>query len=96
MVFVLLFGLPAPFRRETTLQPIRLTPATTTIYGGLTVEAPSADRQRPKIGVALAGGGAKAAASIDVLKVLRQEASQSMPSPATHPQESRSPSSRTI
>ncbi|NTW66879.1 MAG: hypothetical protein HGB21_11345 [Nitrospirae bacterium] len=73
MVFVLLFGLPAPFPRETTLQPVRLTPATTTIYGGITVAAPSADGQRPKIGVALEGGGAKAAASIDVLKMLRPE-----------------------
>jgi NTE family protein len=74
MVFLLLFGAPAPLRSEqTTLRPVRLTPATTTIYGGLTVAAPSADRQLPKTGIALAGGGAKAAASIGVLKVLRRE-----------------------
>jgi NTE family protein len=74
MTFVLLFGCPAPLRAEQTpLRPVRFTPPTTTIYGGLTMAAPTADRQRPKIGVALAGGGAKAVASIGVLKVLRDE-----------------------
>lgn len=44
-----------------------------TVHGGLRVALPYAPDIYPRLGLALAGGGAKAAASIGVLKVLHQE-----------------------
>lgn len=71
---LLTLGAAAPVRSEQArARPLHFTPPVATIYGGLTVAAPASDRERPRIGIALAGGGAKAAASIGVLKVLRQE-----------------------
>lgn len=54
-------------------QPQKLTLTYTTRYGGLKIAGSREDRNRPKLGLALAGGGAKAAAAIGVLKVLDQE-----------------------
>ena len=74
MFSLLILGLPAPARSgQSPSEILRFTPALTVLYGGLTVPAERADSDRPRIGVALAGGGAKAAASIGVLKVLHQE-----------------------
>jgi NTE family protein len=53
--------------------PLTIRPAYTTTHGGLrTVESPVRNTM-PRLGLALAGGGAKAAASIGVLKVLVRE-----------------------
>ena len=53
--------------------PILFTLPTTTTYGGLRVALPAGSGKAPKLGLALAGGGAKAASSIGVLKVLDRE-----------------------
>ncbi len=45
----------------------------TTVHGGLRVAVSPEKKNLPKLGLALAGGGAKAAASIGVLKVLEKE-----------------------
>jgi predicted acylesterase/phospholipase RssA len=45
----------------------------TTVHGGLKTAVLPKTKFVPKLGLALAGGGAKAAASIGVLKVLEQE-----------------------
>lgn len=74
MPFLLATGIPARvLAGQTADGPLRFFPSTTMTYGGLRTAGPSAKNLRPKIGIALAGGGAKAAASIGVLKVLRQE-----------------------
>ena len=51
----------------------RFTLEHTMIHGGLPAALPAGSARQPRIGLALAGGGAKAAASIGVLKVLRRE-----------------------
>ena len=56
------------FCRET---PIRFSLTTRTVYGGLTSVAVPAPLL-PRLGLALSGGGARAAASIGVLKVLAE------------------------
>lgn len=61
---------PAPARSEQ--KPVRFTLSFTTKYGGLRTAAP-ASGNNPALGLALAGGGARAAASIGVLKVLDRE-----------------------
>lgn len=43
------------------------------LYGGLKKALPPPGREMPKLGLALAGGGARAAASVGVLRVLEQE-----------------------
>jgi hypothetical protein len=53
--------------------PARVTLATMTISGCRTVAAPSSDKQRPKIGVALSWGGAISGASFGLLKALHRE-----------------------
>jgi NTE family protein len=60
--------------------PVRSQPAAVvfrpvyhTIHGGLTAALPPQAGHLPKLGLAFAGGGAKAAASAGVLKVLQQE-----------------------
>lgn len=50
-----------------------ITVSTTTVFGGLPIAEPLRSSPRPRIGLALAGGGARAAASIGVLKVLKRE-----------------------
>jgi NTE family protein len=52
---------------------IRFTLDYQTIHGGLKVPAVSVADGTPRLGLALAGGGAKAAAAVGVLKVLEQE-----------------------
>ncbi len=54
-------------------KPLRLKLAYTTTPSGLNTVAVPAKRNVPRLGVALAGGGARAAASIGVLKVLTEE-----------------------
>jgi NTE family protein len=53
-------------------KPVQFRISTTTVHGGLRIATVPAE-QLPRLGLALAGGGAKAAASIGVLKVLQQE-----------------------
>ncbi len=60
-------------RADCQTKPLRLTPAYTIKHGGLRSPVPPASTSMPKLGLALAGGGAKAAASIGVLKVLAKE-----------------------
>lgn len=68
------FCLPHPARPEqTSSRTLRFTLTTSDTQGGPRSVLPTAGKDRPKIGIALAGGGAKAAASIGVLKVLRRE-----------------------
>ena len=57
------------------MRPLILSLVCTLLLTSLSAQpAPSADRQtRPKIGLALSGGGARAAAHIGVLKVLERE-----------------------
>ncbi len=62
--------LPRPSYAE---QQLRLTVPFKVVYGGLFVAAPPEEKYLPRLGLALAGGGAKAAASIGVLKVLEDE-----------------------
>lgn len=69
VLFVLIMPCPVVSRE----QPLRLTLSTTTVFGGLKTVSPQAGRGLQRVGVALAGGGAKAAASIGVLKVLAEE-----------------------
>ncbi|HTG00152.1 MAG TPA: patatin-like phospholipase family protein [Nitrospirota bacterium] len=45
----------------------------TVVHGGLKVASDRFDENMPRLGIALAGGGAKAAAAAGVLKVLRRE-----------------------
>lgn len=52
---------------------VRFTLDYQTIHGGIKVPALPAAEGTPRLGLALAGGGAKAAASIGILKVLEQE-----------------------
>jgi NTE family protein len=53
--------------------PLRFTVPETDASGGPGSPAGAAASRRPRIGLALAGGGARAAASVGVLKVLRDE-----------------------
>ena len=62
--------LPGPSHAESLLH---LTVPFKQIYGGLLLAATPEDKTFPRLGLALAGGGAKAAASIGVLKVLQDE-----------------------
>jgi NTE family protein len=54
-------------------KPLRLKLTYTTSQSGLKTAAVPTDRNVPRLGLALAGGGARAAASIGVLKVLAEE-----------------------
>ncbi len=54
-------------------QPLKIRLAYTTTRSGLKTIASPPGNNMPKLGIALAGGGAKAAASIGVLKVLMRE-----------------------
>jgi hypothetical protein len=60
-----------PSRCEQKLLKLRL--SYTTVHGGLRIAVSPEKKNLPKLGLALAGGGAKAAASIGVLKVLEKE-----------------------
>jgi NTE family protein len=53
--------------------PLHFKPTYATVHGGLQTALPSQASRAPSLGLALAGGGAKAAASVGVLKVLKQE-----------------------
>jgi NTE family protein len=74
-LLLFLYAMAGPARSaEDAAGSRRFSVAYTTALGGLPVaETPAGLRRRPRIGLALAGGGAKAAASLGVLKVLRQE-----------------------
>lgn len=54
-------------------KPLKLKLTYTTAHGGLRTAVSPTKKNLPRLGLALAGGGAKAAASIGVLKVLVQE-----------------------
>lgn len=54
-------------------RPLKFKLTYTTIHGGLKIPISPVKKNIPKLGLALAGGGAKAAASIGVLKVLDRE-----------------------
>ncbi len=71
LICVQLFVQPACPAHAQELVRFRLT--YTTIYGGLKTAVTPPDQTVPRVGLALAGGGAKAAASIGVLKVLAEE-----------------------
>ncbi len=71
-VFIL-FSSPAPCQQRQADKPLRFTLDYKTVHGGLRVAVPPGQRNLPRLGVALAGGGARAAASIGVLKVLQRE-----------------------
>ena len=62
-----------PLQAQAQQLPLRLTIPFAPIYRDLTIAAPPAEKNVPRLGLALAGGGAKAAASIGVIKVLIQE-----------------------
>ncbi len=67
-------GEPGLFAEQTARKrPIRFTLDYTTVYSGLRTILPVEQKGMPKIGIALAGGGARAAASVGVLKVLHRE-----------------------
>jgi len=74
---IIMFCLPHSALPEQTLSPpspiLRLTLSANNAQQGLGPALPVAGKGRPRIGIALAGGGAKAAASIGVLKVLHRE-----------------------
>lgn len=53
--------------------PVKLKLVYTAKHGGLRIPVAPASTTMPKLGLALAGGGAKAAASLGVLKVLERE-----------------------
>ncbi len=65
------FLLPGSSQAEQ--QQLRLTVPFKQVYGGLFLATTPEDKNLPRLGLALAGGGAKAAASIGVLKVLQDE-----------------------
>jgi NTE family protein len=52
---------------------VQFRPGYATVHGGLRIATVPAAEHLPRLGLALAGGGAKAAASIGVLKALQQE-----------------------
>jgi len=62
-----------PVSSHAAQQPLHLTVPFKQVYGGLFLAATPKDKDFPRLGLALAGGGAKAAASIGVLKVLQEE-----------------------
>ncbi|MCK9418969.1 MAG: patatin-like phospholipase family protein [Nitrospirae bacterium] len=66
-----LFLIPGHAASQSQSLKIRLTYATT--HGNLKTVAAPAGKNMPRLGIALAGGGAKASASIGVLKVLARE-----------------------
>ena len=70
ILFCLLFSPSSSLAQQA---PLLFTPSYQTVHGGLKIAVPPAADSVPKLGLALAGGGAKAAASIGVLKVLQQE-----------------------
>ncbi|MEK6743174.1 MAG: patatin-like phospholipase family protein [Nitrospirota bacterium] len=68
------FSLPHPaLSGQTPSRSLRFTLTTAVAQGTIRTVMPAAGRGRPRIGIAFAGGGAKAAASIGVLKVLYKE-----------------------
>ncbi|OGW36189.1 MAG: hypothetical protein A2010_13770 [Nitrospirae bacterium GWD2_57_9] len=71
-LFLCLVLLPASQARSEQA-PLQFKLSFQTVHGGLKVTAPPAGDPFPRLGLALAGGGARAAASIGVLKVLQQE-----------------------
>ncbi len=71
LITIVLFLTPGPASSQP--QPLHVGLTYTITHGGLkTVDSP-AGKNIPRLGIALAGGGAKAAASIGVLKVLARE-----------------------
>src|SRR5512145_3216835 len=73
IVPILLAAFPVSSSAEQPLRPKKFTLSYQTRYGGIRTVASSDQKGRPRIGLALAGGGAKAAASLGVLNVLRDE-----------------------
>ncbi len=71
ILFFLLLHVPSISGSEQ--PPVRFKLTYQTVHGGLKVATAPAAESMPRLGLALAGGGAKAAASIGVLKVLEQE-----------------------
>jgi len=69
IIGIILFASPAHSQQKTVI----FTLPTTTTHNGLRTTIPLAKKNMPKLGLALAGGGAKAAAAIGVLKVLERE-----------------------
>ena len=69
LVPLVLFAQQAPAQPKP--EQLRLT--YTTIHNGLQAMVPPMKKNLPRLGIALAGGGAKAAASLGVLKVLARE-----------------------
>jgi len=63
----------APAQAVSPPKPLKIRLAYTTVHNGLKTVASPAKMNMPRLGLALAGGGAKAAASIGVLKVLVRE-----------------------
>ncbi len=70
MLFCLLLPASPVHSRQT---PVQFNLDYTVVHGGLKVPVHPVRETTPRLGLALAGGGAKAAASIGVLKVLQQE-----------------------
>jgi NTE family protein len=74
IIIPLLFaGLLLPRSSMAEQHSLHLTVPFKQVYGGLFLAATPEDKDLPRLGLALAGGGAKAAASIGVLKVLQEE-----------------------
>ena len=65
--------LATPLKTPCAEKPVRLTLTYSTTHGGLRTVVPPSKKNLPRLGLALAGGGARAAASIGVLKVLARE-----------------------
>ena len=74
IVTLMLFtGLLLPGPSPAGQQTLHLTVPFNQVYGGLFLPSTPEERDLPRLGLALAGGGAKAAASLGVLKVLQEE-----------------------
>lgn len=69
--FCFLLLLPSPSRSGQ--PPLKFTLNYETVHGGLRIAVVPHGQRLPRLGLALAGGGAKAAAAIGVLKVLQEE-----------------------
>src|SRR3989337_1317892 len=72
-IILILLILVIPAEALCQQKPLRLRLTYTTSQGGLKTVPVPAKRNIPRLGLALAGGGARAAASIGVLKVLTEE-----------------------
>jgi NTE family protein len=73
VTLILFAGLLLPGTSRAEQQPLHLTVPFKQVYGGLFLAATPESMDLPRLGLALAGGGARAAASIGVLKVLQEE-----------------------